>query len=67
DALPENAKTIEDLLEKARTSDAQVRVDHHTRTRRAGRLEGLRGRLRLRGRGRDHRRNRDRDDSAAAK
>ncbi|MFD3803620.1 30S ribosome-binding factor RbfA [Streptomyces sp. NPDC058611] len=25
DALPENAKTIEDLLEKARTSDAQVR------------------------------------------
>ncbi|MFI6006298.1 30S ribosome-binding factor RbfA [Streptomyces sp. NPDC051366] len=25
DALPETAKTIEDLLEKARTSDAQVR------------------------------------------
>ncbi|MEJ8642252.1 30S ribosome-binding factor RbfA [Streptomyces sp. MS1.HAVA.3] len=25
DALPENAKTIEDLLERARTSDAQVR------------------------------------------
>lgn len=25
DALPENAKTIEDLLDKARASDAQVR------------------------------------------
>ncbi len=25
DALPENARTIEDLLDKARASDAQVR------------------------------------------
>ncbi|MEW2135728.1 aromatic acid exporter family protein [Streptomyces sp. NPDC005409] len=65
--LAEIDRVLDELGVDKRSQRLLEELDHHTRTRRAGRLEGLRGRLRGRGRGRRRDRGRDRDEGAAAK